>query len=312
MRKSVKLFIILFLLMAGCYSARISRTVLEYIEMEDNNLCIMEGVEYKKPIDRDVYWRCRLRIMNQRIDREFNNHSYSALYKAEFKKLRDIIKNRIKQEQDNVLEFIIKLIDEQEHNYCIILKNQTSIQETSLYDYVQCRRDLKLLRNRKNLSYQLNNEDVIDMFYSDEYLEYEPEKEQAYIDKELEIIVKECVPYADHTEKLRECRDAISKILECENNIMQDLLDRRRDDKIYCLKSSINQYPDVLAKFDDESNTASFLGPKMNKIDILELRQKAFDTCYKGRATKIADYKSYLENECRKKNLEIINKKLDY
>ena len=72
MRKLVIFVFLLFL--TSCYGTRLPVEVINVIEEEDNNLCIMQGVQYKYKDTRKTYWQCRLRVMDQRIVGEFDNY----------------------------------------------------------------------------------------------------------------------------------------------------------------------------------------------------------------------------------------------
>ena len=300
MRKIHKLlsFVFLFFLFS-CYSSRIPNEVLRVIEEEDNNLCIMQGVEYKYKNTRKIYWECRLRIINQRISGEFDNYGYSLLYKRDFKRLRRIIKNRIKEEKEIGIAEINNSLEEKEHNYCIMLKNQSTKGSVVVYDYFKCREDLVKLRKGKNDFSDLSNEYLIKIF---EYQDEEAPKESAIL-----FVDKECIKYASDEDKLKKCKEALNEINKCSADIDNKIMQRRIDDKIFCTKMSINKYPDSLSKFDTNSNSnAVSFGPKMNKIDIVDLREKEFKNCYEERTLKISQYKEYLENQCKTNNLKTI------
>ncbi len=303
MRKIHKLlsFVFLFFLFS-CYSSRIPTEVLRVIEEEDNNLCIMQGVEFKYKNTRMVYWECRLRIINQRISGEFDNYGYSLLYKRDFKRLRRIIKNRIKEEREIGIAEINNSLEEKEHNYCIMLRNQNTQGNVVVYDYFKCREDLVKLRKGNNDFSDLSNEYLIKIF---EYQDEEAPKESSIL-----FVDRECIKYAPNQEKLKKCEEAIDKINKCSADIDNKIMQRRIDDKLFCTKMSINKYPDSLSRFDanDTSNAIAF-GPKMDKIDIVDLREKEFEKCYKDRTLRIPKYKEYLENQCKINNLKIIEEK---
>lgn len=305
MRKTYKFFyfICLFLLIS-CYSSRIPNEVIKVIEIEDDNLCMMEGVEFKYPDTRLTYWECRLRIMDQRISGEFDNYGYSQLYKREFKRLRRIIKNRIKEQRQIALAEINNSLEEKEHNYCIMLKNQYSNNENQ-YDYFKCRDDLEKLRKGNSDFSNLSNDYLIKIFEYEDQSETNPQTDTLFIDKE-------CIKYVSDQNSLKKCQGAIIEINKCFATVDDKLLQRNIDDKIYCTKISLEKYPDSLAKFNNEDNKDFSLGPRMNKIDVLNLREKEFQNCYKERLQKISSYKDYLENQCKIEHLKNIEKNIDY
>lgn len=302
MRELVKLLNFVFLLfLCSCYSSRIPNEVLNYIEMEDDNLCMMQGVEFKNQDTRKIYWECRLRVINQRISGEFDTYGYSLLYKREFKRLRRIIKNRIKEQKRMAIAEINNSLEEKEHNYCVMLKDQSQQGSVVVYDYFKCREDLEKLRNGDNNFSNLSNDYVIKIF--------EYQNETAEIKTNTTFVERECIKYVSDEKKLKKCEEAIKKINQCSLGIDEKIMQRRIDDKIFCTKSSIEKYPDELAKFNDASNDAISFGPKMNKIDMVGLREKEFAKCYKERTLKIVKYKDYLEEQCRINNLKILKEK---
>ena len=305
MRKIQKLLFLISLIiqLTSCYSSRIPVEVIKTIEHEDDNLCMMQGVEFEYNNTRKIYWQCRLRIINQRISGEFDNYGYSLLYKKEFKRLRRIIKNRIKNEEEKIIAEIDGCIDEKEHNYCIILKKQFLKENNIDYNYFSCREDLKKARDGKNDFSNLDNEYIMKI------LEYHDEikKENS---KNIYTVQNECIKYVGNAEKLKKCQIALEKIKGCYSNIDEKMFQRRIDDKIYCEKLSQKKYPDSLSKFEEtKQDTLNMLGPKMNKIDIISLREKTFNECFKDRTLKIIKFHDYLLDQCKISNLKIIEGK---
>ena len=272
--------------------------VIQFIEQEDDNLCMMEGIEFESQDTRMLYWECRLRVINQRISGEFDNYGYSQLYKTDFKRLRKIIKKRIKEQKNIAILEINNSIEEREHNYCIAIRNQIGT-EGEEYNYFKCRTDLRNLREKNKNSSDLSNEYLIKFF---EYTDTE-----ATPKSDTTTINKECIKYASNDKKLKQCQKAFSNINKCYEKVDEQLLQRNIDDKIYCTKSSLEKYPDDLVKFNNTS--ANTLGPKMDKLNIVELREKEFQKCYNERSKKMAEYRKFLENQCNTENLKKLNEK---
>ncbi len=299
MRKIYKIFyLVLLFFLFSCHGPIIPNEVIRVIEIEDDNLCMMEGVEFKYQDTRMIYWECRLRIMDQRINGEFDNYGYSQLYKSEFKRLRKIIKNRIKEQKQMAITEINNSIEEKEHNYCVMLKNQNN--NDSEYDYFKCRDDLEKLRKGKIDFSNSSNEYIMKIF------EYENETETSQASDNL-LVNKECIKYVGDKNKLNKCQNAIVEVNKCFTEINDQLVQRNIDDKIYCTKVSLEKYPDSLAKFNNTNSQDFSLGPRMNKIDVLDLREKEFQDCYRTRLQKISSYKDYLEDQCKIKHLKNIN-----
>ena len=301
-----KYLIFLFIFLFSCYSPEIPNEVLREIEMEDDNLCNLEGLNYYSKYykfaerSRDVYWRCRLRIINQRITGEFDTYGYSQLYKNEFKKIRKIIINKLKDEQEKLINNIFNTLEEREHNYCLVLKDQTQLDENNPYTYKDCIQDLKELRKeRYGYDNTKNNDQILDEILG--------EDNEINKDYRIKKVDRECVKYATNEKKLNLCQDIVKKIRSCEEDVFNKIKERRIDDKIFCSKESVKKYPNSLSIY--ESNDATNLsGPKINKNELVDLRNKFYEECYDKRVLKIDDYKTYIENQCKIKNLEVIDK----
>ena len=292
MRKLYKLNFLLFFLLFACYGSRLSDKLINEIEIEDDNLCMAEGVEYKYADTRLIYWKCRLRIINQRLDSQFDDYSYSMFHKREFKRLRKIIKKRIKEQQNIIISNIRNSQEEKEHNYCIMMKNNydgKKADKNDRYDYFECREKIEAIRKKNKEFAGVDNEEYFKRFLEEEEIEY---RSNNSVD-----INGECINFAFDKDKLAECENNLKKNNKCSTDMNSKLNQRMIDDKIYCTRVSLNKYPDSLAKF-DTGNGIENLGPKINKIDIVELRDKEYQKCYNERKEKWLKYRDYLEYEC--------------
>lgn len=297
MRKLFNLIFLLFLL-CSCYSSRLSTDTLKKIEEEDNNLCMMQGVQYKDKDTREIYWECRLRVINQRIIGEFDGYGYGLLYQREFKRLRSLIKKRIKEQIKIDQAEINTTLEEKEHNYCVMLKDQLT-SKIDAYDYFKCRQDIANIRQKSDDYSNQSNEQVLKMLRPSEELA------QSKKTKKIMTVEQDCVKYAINANKLKQCQEAMQKANQCIIDTHDKLIQRQIDDKVYCTKLSIERYPDSLAKFDNNTDSISF-GPKVEKINIIDLRDKEYNQCLSDREIKFKTYKAFLENECKKENLKLI------
>jgi len=296
MRKLINLLFLSFLL-CSCNSSRLSQDDITKIEQEDNNLCMMEGVQYKYKDTREIYWECRLRVINQRIADESQNYGNGLLYQGELKRIRSLIKNRLKKQRKIDQEEVNVTIEEKEHSYCVMLKNQSS-NKVNAYDYFKCRQDVANMR-QENYDYSnQSNDKVLKMFESND--ELDKSKVQKVV-----TIEQECVKYAINADKLKQCQEAMKKANQCIKDASDKLIQRQIDDKVYCTKLSIEKYPDSLAKFDDDTSGDN-LGPKIEKTNIVNMRDKEYKECLKERNTKFTIFKEFLENECKKENLKLV------
>lgn len=284
MWKLYKLLSIFFIfILVSCQNSNMFQNEIDWVEFEDDNLCMMQGLEFKDEDTRTLYWKCRLRVINQRIANQNNDYGYSLLFKGELKKLRKAIKKKIK-ELNEITEIEIETsIDEKEHEYCITMRNNGDINMT----YYECREELAKKR-KKSDEYILNNE---------EFLQSITQNDEIILNDDIVVVDEKCMKYVYDEEKLNQCI-VDSKIFdECVNNIINQLNQRRIDDKLYCHQNSINLYPDSL--FNNQNQSGDMMvGPTMNKNNIIDFRNKEYDDCIKKRNIKLEEYREYLENQC--------------
>ena len=289
MRKLYKLLNILipFILISCQYNNQFLQEI-EIVEFEDDNLCMMEGVNVKNSNTLALYWKCRLRVINQRLENDKSTYGYNLIYKSKLKKLQKKIKQKIKEENENSLIEIENSLNEKEHEYCIVEENKNNL------SYYQCRQNLFDKRKNQDKLLAINNDNYIKNNIKEEIPEDYNKKESVLVDKK-------CIKYLYDEKKLNKCIENINNFNICINNIKDQIEQRRLDDKIYCNQSSISKYPDSL--FNNINNdTSMMIGPSMNKNNLLKLRNNAYAECYKNRMIKIKEYRLYLENKCLVEN----------
>lgn len=284
MWKLYKLLSIFFIfLLTSCQSSNMFKNEIDWVEFEDDNLCMMQGIEFKDEDTRTLYWKCRLRVINQRIANQNNDYGYSLLFKGELKKLRKAIKKKIK-ELNEITEIEIETaVDEKEHEYCITMRNNGNINMT----YYECREELAKKR-KKSDEYIFNNE---------EFLQNITQNDEIVLNDDIVVVDEKCMKYVYDEEKLNLCIADNKTFNTCVNNIINQLNQRRIDDKLYCHQNSINLYPDSL--FNNQNQSGDMMvGPTMNKNNIIDFRNKEYDDCIKKRNIKLEEYRKYLENQC--------------
>lgn len=284
MWKLYKLLNIFFLfLLTSCQSSNMFKNEIDWVEFEDDNLCMMQGIEFKDEDTRTLYWKCRLRVINQRIANQNNDYGYSLLFKGELKKLRKAIKKKIK-ELNEITEIEIETaIDEKEHEYCITMRNNGNINMT----YYECREELAKKRKK-------SDEDILN---NEEFLQSITQNDEVILNDDVVVVDEKCMKYVYDEEKLNLCIADNKTFNICVNNIINQLNQRRIDDKLYCHQSSINLYPDSL--FNNQNQSGDMMvGPTMNKNNIIDFRNKEYDDCIKKRNIKLEEYRKYLENQC--------------
>ena len=285
MRKIYKLLSIFsFLILISCQSSNMFLQEIQLVEFEDDNLCMMQGLEFKDEDTRTLYWKCRLRVINQRIANQEDNYGYSLLFKGELKKLKKAIQNKIDELNETTLVEIETSIDEKEHQYCVTLRNNGSDMT-----YFECREELARKRKVDDDLEILNNEEFVDNAY---------QIEEVITNNQITIVDEQCIQYVYNEIKLNQCLIDNQNFIKCMGNINNQLEERRINDKLYCNQVSINRYPDSLFNNQGQNNNDMMVGPSMNKNNIINLRNKEYETCFRQRLIKLQEYREYLENQC--------------
>lgn len=289
MRKLYKLLSIFsFLILISCQSSNMFLQEIQLVEFEDDNLCMMQGLEFKDEDTRILYWKCRLRVINQRIANQEDNYGYSLLFKGELKKLKKAIQKKIDELNETTLVEIETSIDEKEHQYCVTLRNNGGDMT-----YFECREELARKRKVDDDLEILNNEEFVDNAY---------QIEEVITNNQITIVDEQCIQYVYDEIKLNQCLIDNQNFIKCMGNINSQLEERRINDKLYCNQVSINRYPDSLFNNQGQNNNDMMVGPSMNKNNIINLRNKEYETCFKQRLIKLQEYREYLENQCAVNN----------
>lgn len=289
MRKLYKLLSIFsFLILISCQSSNMFLQEIQLVEFEDDNLCMMQGLEFKDEDTRTLYWKCRLRVINQRIANQDSTYGYSLLFKGELKKLKKAIQNKIDELNETTLVEIETSIDEKEHQYCVTLRNNGSDMT-----YFECREELARKRKVDDDLEILNNEEFVDNAY---------QIEEVITNNQITIVDEQCIQYVYDEIKLNQCLIDNQNFIKCMGNINSQLEERRINDKLYCNQVSINRYPDSLFNNQGQNNNDMMVGPSMNKNNIINLRNKEYETCFRQRLIKLQEYREYLENQCAVNN----------
>ena len=261
MRKLYKLLSIFsFLILISCQSSNMFLQEIQLVEFEDDNLCMMQGLEFKDEDTRTLYWKCRLRVINQRIANQDSTYGYSLLFKGELKKLKKAIQNKIDELNETTLVEIETSIDEKEHQYCVTLRNNGSDMT-----YFECREELARKRKVDDDLEILNNEEFVDNAY---------QIEEVITNNQITIVDEQCIQYVYDEVKLNQCLIDNQNFIKCMGNSNSQLEERRINDKLYCNQASINRYPDSLFNNQGQNNNDMMVGPSMNKNNIINLRNE--------------------------------------
>ena len=297
MGKSLKLlFLLILLIFNSCMSERISDSVWKQIEIEDDNICMSAGIDYNSQKNRVTYWRCRIRIIDQRIYNESINSSGSVRI-GDLKRAKRAMNRRIKKESEKIKLDIEIADEEKEHSYCIILGEKMAKIGQS-FNYFECRNELDI-KKRANSALNLenlSNERIFNLMMA-KNLEKTDKSNKKNGDR---IIESRCVKYITNDEQYQKCLDELEELKECMNGINKKLKARNISDEMYCLNRSIEKYPDTLAVFNAGQDSGMMMGPRIDKFDLIELRDKEYENCKAERSKKLDEYRLFIESECEK------------
>ncbi len=233
------LFFSIFLLIS-CQKPSKFATEIALIEEEDDNLCIMQGLNIENSNTEALYWKCRLQVLNQRISNIDKTYGYSVLFRAELKKLKKIILENIEQDNEQTIAEIKGSIGEKEHKYCLFQSQKNN--DNNLY--FECIEEIN--KNKKD-------EDIDNLFYTNEefmgkyvYLDFVSDEEAEERRKEQEVVEvdSECIEYVYNKEKLDICLASLEKIDVCLKEIPEKINARILNDRLFCQKVSLDKYPD--------------------------------------------------------------------
>ncbi|GMO63927.1 MAG: hypothetical protein Ta2D_10790 [Rickettsiales bacterium] len=280
-----KIFILL-LLFTSCYTTRLDDKFIAELEKQDDNLCMQEGVDFDNQKTKVIYWNCRLRVMDERIAMMGDSKGYNIFYRSELKKLRILIKKRVDKETNKIGK---EMGDDKQRKDDIYCMNKVSKSENP-NDYNEC---MKEQQQRKEEAI-LTNEEYLNMKFPDRVIEKAVVKDNVSEDRG-------CIKYANSQYKLTKCLENIPFVTKCIENIENNVTLRKNNDKVYCIKHSRNIYPDIMAKFDNETKATTNIGPKIAVEELLDLREQERQICIKQRRDILPQYKDSLEEECYNK-----------
>jgi hypothetical protein len=268
--------------------------VLRTIEIEDDELCKMEGTNYFYENSRMVYWNCRKRIIDQRILNQFTKPSGTDLfYKKKLQEYKTYIDEMIKREQGMVIENIENSFEEREHEVCLVYSGKQNDKKAA---YTSCREQLKNLRS----------DDSENNLVSEDELDSQTETIKEKNKRNETVVDTNCIEYVDDAEKLNICLMSLNNIDICLKNIDNVIEKRKLDDKLYCIIWSRKRYPDLLAKYEERTTRSKNnmrtgnVGPKISIEELLGLRDVEIEDCNRKRASRLPAYKKHLESQCSK------------
>ena len=298
--------------------------------MQDHERCLEQGIDHIPRITKELYWKCRLRIVNEKINSNNSVYGKHLLFKGELHKIKKVLKNRVEKAQLETAANYNEFIEEDDHETCVLKGYSISSSVPSeLEGYYVCRQELLTTRTAPAPFAEYSYEDL-----EKEVAENAPAKirtlEEVWKEKREKAAHEDdtflnnqnseiyntakrtsnliskypmCSIYKIQTENFDLCVKDNDLSQKCYNKIPNQIAKRKLNDQIFCTKQSILQFPDELAvyestdtsKKDDKLNT----GPKLSKITVLQLREQFIIQCQKQRKSKLLKYAKFLSIECQ-------------
>jgi len=267
MGKRLKLILLFTILtLTSCMSN------IRTIENKDHKECFFIIKNKISENANELYWRCRAKNIDERIY-EAENSQKSPEYQNILKDIKKILNNRITQAKNANFIKTKKNVWETEHQICI-LKYEKSENFSDNYD--KCRKDFLVNRTSvtpfKKKSYVISDQDSknpqnLKMLFNQKFLDKRTKltiNEQAEIVSKLVEIFPTCLKYNVKSENFKSCIKVQNEIKKCHGNIPSKIESRKLDDKMFCKKTSVKNFPDSLAIYGLEKEVVA----KEEDVDI--------------------------------------------
>lgn len=363
MRKRLKLILLFIFLIfiSSTSNAKIRTGKLRGMEKDDHKKCSFMIEDFYNHNENELYWRCRVKVLNERIY-EARESEESFELQDDLIEIKPLLENRILQAKNAKVAKAQKNLWAIEHQICI-LKNSDVKSENFSKEYNDCRE--LLLINRTPVvpfargSYRFSNEDIqnpqdLEKIISENALDQKTEltlSEQAKVTSLVVEMFPTCGRYNVKSDKFKDCVKRENEAKKCRENIPMKIKNRQLEDKMFCEKKAVKDYPDNLVlygiqeeketetkKAEEKKDGLSALlgikkdgsevekkekkeqkveavdinfGPKFSKQEVMKLRNKSYDECIKEREKKLREYRKSLPEKCDEIKTKIKEKNLN-
>jgi hypothetical protein len=297
MRKTLKLIslFILFIL-ASCVTqtaTKINKSNLREIELRSHRQCIFITQNKNLKNTNELYWRCRVNILNEEIYKA-NITSDSSEYKKELEKIKNLLNGRVMQAKNAEFAKTQPNIDEAEHRICII---RYGTDKNFSDKYNDCRNLLLLSRipvqpfgktsHSFSKSRDVNNPENLKQIINNYGLRQNLDltiNEQAKITSQAALAFPTCGKYNAKSEAFKLCIKKQKKKQECEKNVPDKIKEKQLENLLFCEQQAIKNFPDGLAiyrtakkdaatekRWERRDKLSSLLGLKTTNIEDKEI-----------------------------------------
>lgn len=313
MRKVIK-FLIPLIFWGGVQAkadryAVISEEEFQKIETFDHEICIARGMDLVDNYSRRMYWTCRLRLMERRINDSKAPNAKNKFYIGELKKIRQVIRNILEKIETDLL-----LENEPEK-----LKDaRPIIRKGSAYYY-----NLLTLHGYDHIVEQINTRSEI-RHVEDLEEKLKIIRRKKSLKNDLENF-PECIKYDVNTEDFSYCIELRKRVEECVKIAETKVLERIMSDRFACKKEATEKYPDHMALYNSEYeelknrkvdeyviNRAEqektqrrleelnrlMTGPRLSETQLLGLRKLEEEKCLKNKEVVSSMLRTAARGEC--------------
>ena len=306
----VLLFFTLFNKTGYCY--RIPEEEVRKIETIDDEICKSRGHSYEDEYTRELYWTCRLQLVNERIDNyKYKTKGGNKFYVVELKRIRQVIKNTTAK----IRSFIEDRISGEEMN-----DRQIVLRGDEAYYY-----NLLSFLHYEYVPNNINSSREIKSIIAFRQIQNKQDKKQS-INQYLKKYPK-CIKYDTKSKEFDECIANNVKIDKCAESIEEKLKSREVEVKFNCKQKAYQDYPDYMALYNSEFEELQNMkvdeyiadkeasdkrakrmaelnklmtGPRLSKNQLINLRNYAERKCLIDSEIEANFYRLSLSNECEK------------
>ncbi|MDR1425462.1 MAG: hypothetical protein LBI70_00490 [Rickettsiales bacterium] len=296
---------------------RIPENEIREIETLDHELCFSEGHDLLDNYGAKLYWSCRLRLVDERIEKELALRQKNFFYIGELRKIRVIIKNlrdRAKSRANfyDSGEIISSETTKQTDNYRLILRRENAYYY-NLFEFSKYDLDFQSLNTENEIRETTSNIEILN-------------------DKKIKLAFKknlekhsECAKFNFKSKHFIDCLKFKNEVENCKTMALEKIKNLEYKNKFDCKIESIKKYPDHMVLYNSEYQELKNIkrdefilnkerddavkrrlaelntlisGPRLSSIQLIDLRKYEEQKCNMQKMVESNVSKSLLIEEC--------------
>ena len=292
-------FVLLFISFAR--AEYIDKSEVLRIDNKDHEECI-EKVNMHSNDALELYWNCRVDLINSYIENVKTSSEFSTDYKKELQFIKKIILYRREEALDKVYQ----------ERY-----NKRYVQTVFLDDKDWYYFDL------------INEKFSTEIIYVQQLRESKSRKQKIEEDKQKDKLQREsvCYKYKNNLKLYNKCLESLRLSAVCLDTLEESVLEKELEYKFECKKAANEKYPDTLVLYNREYERLNNIkkdeyvvdrendkkidnrkkelnkvisGPKLSKIQILNLRKTEEKNCFADKSRDLNVFRGVLIDQCEK------------